>query len=985
MGRESKSDSGLSNRYITRMPMVIGGDRSSYRSNYMTEYDDYATLGSRTSPTSSIGMIVRPKIRSVSSHGSLTSKGKREGDKAVPTSSPPIIGESAGIFTDMTDTMLKVLDRRMAINAQARELENALAEKAYALGHDGQNVTGYLPQPVTSVSLPTQPLYMNTMPRTTKVGIPIAESTPIPQVGPVLHRPTPTPQVRDILEPIASEQARVRYLEEWMRHIKGIHWTPSEGRSIEEDSLAREIQEYCSREQERHQYEKETHYAMLDSMRDNKIKQRQLEKRKRDEIYKQMTSNLKKVRAIARESLSRASTISVEERQMALSGTDFLTIKEKMNKIDQRIQGLYQNWQAEYKEAITSEQCEDIQRIYEPYVWKYETKYKMLYQMLKQAIDERKRASSPRVSASELTPSLVALEDASTLKRKEWDRDKPDIEKPHMFSTREGRLTPTAPTYEDMRIETSLSMTPEESLEGLSAAVGGTESEQVKQQPSTKADGLETTVAPPSSIETKPKVVSESRDQGELPGRTEVTREASREDALAATRCFFHTASEGRSATEVPATTTMSVLQTDTPPVTSVLVETERPEPSSIRTTLPSGLPPRPTATATLRPRTLEQRRSEGQIEEQPRDEDSEESDTLEPLVIEGLPDELGLEWRVLHPFDIPGVRNPTEDTPPTHRRLAENDTLVELIQTAEYLEDAPSWEQRRFYPPRYGDPYYRGCGRGCGRGRGRGRGWLSEDVTERDTGGGRGRFHSRGNGRNGQDRNGFPPTSRRDIRLEMPPELEPSRFLDWSSIASPPARTSPHDVQPTQNQLNVPAAIGTRQERDEVDISKGVAIVPQTDVLREDQGIHIRPTVLNIDTRAQNNVLEPEEEIVDIIPPTPVRSARSSPHTEDVMTSAPQGSSTNDDRPRCSQLSSHTIEGMSSICPVDSSITSGIRRIASEDGGRGQPRTSTINRRDSSDSSDTDRIPRGRRYPNERGRPPERDRYSSRDRRPPR
>ena len=87
-----------------------------------------------------------------------------------------------------------------------------------------------------------------------------------------------------------------------------------------------------------------------------------------------------------------------------------------------------------------------------------------------------------------------------------------------------------------------------------------------------------------------------------------------------------------------------------------------------------------------------------------------------------------------------------------------------------------------------------------------------------------------------------------------------------------------------------MPAAIGTRQERDEVGISEGVAIVPQMDVLREDQGIHIRPAVLNIDIRAQNNVLEPEEEIVDIMPPMPVRTARSSPHTEDVMTSAPQG-----------------------------------------------------------------------------------------------
>ena len=683
--REYRSDSGLSERYTTRIPKVTGIDRSSYRSNYMTEYDDYATLGSRTSPTSSIGMIVRPKIRSVSSHGSLTSKGKREGDKAVPTSSPPIIGESAGIFTDMTDTMLKVLDRRMAINAQAQELENTLAEQAYALDQKRQSIIGH--------SLSSHPSYMNTVPRTTSMGIPIAESTPVPQIGPTLHRPIPTPRVRDILDPLASELARAKYLERQMRHMKSVRLPPSESQSLEEGSLSREIQEYCSQMNEHHQYERETHYVMLNSMKEHKERQRQQGKRERDEVYRQMSKNLESVREVARNTFSRASTISVEGHRMALTKTDFRNIKEKMNKIDERLDGLYQNWQAEYKEAMTSEQCEDIQRYYEHYVRKYETKYKMLYQMLKQAIDERKRASSPRVSASELTPSLVALEDASTLKRKEWNRDKPDIEKPPMFSTREGRLTPTAPTYEDMRIETSLSETPEESLEGLSAAVGGTESEQVSQQPSTKADGLETTVAPPSSIETRPKVVSESRDQGELPGRTEVTRETSREDALAATQCFFHTTPERRSATEVPATTTMSVSQTDTPPVTSIPVEIECPEPSPVRTFPPSGTPPRPIATATLRPRTLEQRRSEGQVEEQSQDDDESEDDTLEPLVIEGLPDELGPEWRILHPFDIPGVRNPTEDTPPTHRRLAENDTLVELIQTAEYLEDAPSWE----------------------------------------------------------------------------------------------------------------------------------------------------------------------------------------------------------------------------------------------------------------------------------------------------
>ena len=180
--REYRSDSGLSERYTTRIPMVTVGDRSSYRSDYMTEYDDYATLGNRTPTTSSIGMMVRPKTKSVKPKSSIESE-----------SSHPIIGESASMFTDMTDTMLKVLDRRAAIAAKARELENTLAEKAYALEQNRQRLTGYMPDPVTYPTLSTKPFYMNTMPGTTNVGIPIAESTPVPQIGPMLHRPMPAP------------------------------------------------------------------------------------------------------------------------------------------------------------------------------------------------------------------------------------------------------------------------------------------------------------------------------------------------------------------------------------------------------------------------------------------------------------------------------------------------------------------------------------------------------------------------------------------------------------------------------------------------------------------------------------------------------------------------------------------------------------------------------------------------------------------------
>ena len=217
--REYRSDSGLSDRYTTRTPMATGVDKSSYM-GYMTEHDDYATLGSITPTSSSVGMFVKPKTKSMSSHGFLMPKGNGEGERVVPTSSHPIIGESAAMFTDMTDTMLKVLDRRMAATAQARELENTLAENAYAIGQNRQSMTGYLPDPVMCHSLSSQPFYMNTVPRTTNVGVPIAESTPVPQIGPTLHRPIPTPRVCDILEPSANEQARAKYLERQMRYYE---------------------------------------------------------------------------------------------------------------------------------------------------------------------------------------------------------------------------------------------------------------------------------------------------------------------------------------------------------------------------------------------------------------------------------------------------------------------------------------------------------------------------------------------------------------------------------------------------------------------------------------------------------------------------------------------------------------------------------------------------------------------------------------------
>ena len=47
---------------------------------------------------------------------------------------------------------------------------------------------------------------------------------------------------------------------------------------------------------------------------------------------------------------------------------------------------------------------------------KNETKYKVLYQILRQASQERTKVPSSRVPSTGMTPSLVALDDASLLK-----------------------------------------------------------------------------------------------------------------------------------------------------------------------------------------------------------------------------------------------------------------------------------------------------------------------------------------------------------------------------------------------------------------------------------------------------------------------------------------------------------------------------------------------------------------------------------------
>ena len=124
---------------------MTGVFRSSY-DGYVTEHDDYATLEGITPAPSSTGIIVHPRIGAgiASIHGSPIQKDTMHVERDVSSSSHPIIGESATVLTDMTGTMLKVLDRQMAVTAQAWELENSLAENAFAIRQPRQNMTGYV-------------------------------------------------------------------------------------------------------------------------------------------------------------------------------------------------------------------------------------------------------------------------------------------------------------------------------------------------------------------------------------------------------------------------------------------------------------------------------------------------------------------------------------------------------------------------------------------------------------------------------------------------------------------------------------------------------------------------------------------------------------------------------------------------------------------------------------------------------------------------
>ena len=183
------------------------------------------------------------------------------------------------------------------------------------------------------------------------------------------------------------------------------------------------------------------------------------------------------------------------------------------------------NSHAEYGNANTLEECKEIKNFYKPYFEKYESKYRV-YHLLQQP-----GLISTHDSASGITPSLAALDDATLLKQKEWIRSDPGEDIPCQYSSIEGHLTPNTPRSEDMRIEPSLNVTPEGSLVEIPIVIKRKTREQV---PEGDLLGTSSETIYMEIPNTCVKIIHKS-PTSEVPKSLQGTKEASRAEALMST------------------------------------------------------------------------------------------------------------------------------------------------------------------------------------------------------------------------------------------------------------------------------------------------------------------------------------------------------------------------------------------------------------------------------------------------------------------
>ena len=204
--------------------------------------------------------------------------------------------------------------------------------------------------------------------------------------------------------------------------------------------------------------------------------------------------------------------------------------------------------------------------------------------------------------ASGMTPSLVTLDDATSLRQREWIRCELGEDTPQQYSSMEGHLTPHTPRSEDMKLKPTLNVTPEGSLTDLPTIVKRTTREQLLEG---ETLGTSSEMAYMEFPNTQVKTIPKDPD---VPKSLQGTKEVSRAEVLASTRQFFaaidqrnRNVSVGDQVTsvevherehievlDVPTTTAITTTSTTTPPEP---LDVELLGTSSPRISLPEGSP----------------------------------------------------------------------------------------------------------------------------------------------------------------------------------------------------------------------------------------------------------------------------------------------------------------------------------------------------------------------------------------------------------
>ena len=142
--------------------------------------------------------------------------------------------------------------------------------------------------------------YENTLPGITNIAAPLAQSTPVTQDS---HMPVVWSSAgRDIVQPIASEEARAKYLEERMNGMSNVKQPISsllEEKLLPSMDLTRQIDLFCREQKEKRKTKKETHKMILDAFEKTKSKKSippRIEERER--VYSQMAQDMEKTREV---------------------------------------------------------------------------------------------------------------------------------------------------------------------------------------------------------------------------------------------------------------------------------------------------------------------------------------------------------------------------------------------------------------------------------------------------------------------------------------------------------------------------------------------------------------------------------------------------------------------------------------------------------------------------------------------------------------